>query len=464
MNVMDKWFKTSVELSIVILLVLSATAHISTADTQTLIRGHIFIDNRATRPDEVHLLLADDVIDALLYDDGRYLLVTNNTFSRSKGTFTVIYCNTSYMLSERVTLEEDILLYVIDLYVDTSVVRTKSLVSTPGGPYVESPGLPLQFNGTQSYDLKGVIISYEWTFGDSSFGRGPTPTHTYQREGNYTVTLTVTDNNGKSNQTSTYALITDTLNHPPTNPLFFEPAKGDDNKSYRFVVRSSDLDNDMIHYVLNWNDASGHTITDSVLPNTNVIVSHSWENPGQYTIEAIAIDGNSAPSGATQRTISVGMAYCQDIGFLVDHDFNGIFDGFYSNATHQETLPMYSNKTYLIDANADGLWDQSYNPTTSLVMQLQQRDSFTLFSPTPLLILAGVIGLICITVIAFLTKRRTVSNAKLFYMRKKNIDLSDIGNDHPFEEPKNADAGNETTAQDFLEEIQRHIEQDGKEK
>jgi len=46
----------------------------------------------------------------------------------------------------------------------------------------------------KSYDTDGTIISWEWNFGDGSTSFQQNPTHQYSKSGNYTVTLTVTDN------------------------------------------------------------------------------------------------------------------------------------------------------------------------------------------------------------------------------------------------------------------------------
>ena len=54
------------------------------------------------------------------------------------------------------------------------------------------------FDGTTSSHGRPdrAIVSYAWNFGDSSpAGSGPTTTHAYTTPGNYTATLTVTDNN-----------------------------------------------------------------------------------------------------------------------------------------------------------------------------------------------------------------------------------------------------------------------------
>jgi len=57
-------------------------------------------------------------------------------------------------------------------------------------------GLSASFNGGGSTDSDGTIASYAWNFGDGTTGTGATPTHTYATGNTYSVTLTVTDNQG----------------------------------------------------------------------------------------------------------------------------------------------------------------------------------------------------------------------------------------------------------------------------
>ncbi|HVQ01590.1 MAG TPA: PKD domain-containing protein, partial [Candidatus Thermoplasmatota archaeon] len=52
------------------------------------------------------------------------------------------------------------------------------------------------FDASGSVDPDGVIISYVWDFGDGTQGTGMNPTHVYQAPGQYSVTLTVTDDAG----------------------------------------------------------------------------------------------------------------------------------------------------------------------------------------------------------------------------------------------------------------------------
>jgi len=54
------------------------------------------------------------------------------------------------------------------------------------------------FDASGSIDPDGVIISYVWDFGDGTTGTGKTVDHSYAKPGMYLVTLTVTDNTGKT--------------------------------------------------------------------------------------------------------------------------------------------------------------------------------------------------------------------------------------------------------------------------
>jgi PKD repeat protein len=67
-------------------------------------------------------------------------------------------------------------------------------------PYLAPVGSEFTFDGSTSYDPDGTIVSYNWDFGDESSDNGSIVTHTYTATGVYTVTLTVTDDDGLSGQ------------------------------------------------------------------------------------------------------------------------------------------------------------------------------------------------------------------------------------------------------------------------
>jgi PKD repeat protein len=58
--------------------------------------------------------------------------------------------------------------------------------------------LSCSFGGTASSDADGTIVAYSWDFGDGASTSGETADHSYAQAGTYTVTLTVTDDDGSS--------------------------------------------------------------------------------------------------------------------------------------------------------------------------------------------------------------------------------------------------------------------------
>lgn len=71
-------------------------------------------------------------------------------------------------------------------------------VAVIGGPTSGYVGYAVGFTSTSSYDPNGSIVSRSWNFGDGGTSSVTNPSHTYAAVGSYTVTLIVTDNDGKT--------------------------------------------------------------------------------------------------------------------------------------------------------------------------------------------------------------------------------------------------------------------------
>lgn len=85
---------------------------------------------------------------------------------------------------------------------DTDLV-TVEIDSDPTAAFSVSPDNPiveddLTFDGTDSSGGVGSITDYEWDLGDGTTDSGEVITHSYAEEGSYEVTLTVTNDEGKS--------------------------------------------------------------------------------------------------------------------------------------------------------------------------------------------------------------------------------------------------------------------------
>ena len=68
-----------------------------------------------------------------------------------------------------------------------------SFTYSPLGPQVNDT---ITFDSSGCSDSDGTIVSYSWDFGDGTTSTSHNPTHIYAQEGSYTVTLTITDNDG----------------------------------------------------------------------------------------------------------------------------------------------------------------------------------------------------------------------------------------------------------------------------
>ena len=80
-------------------------------------------------------------------------------------------------------------------------------IANAGGPYSGDVTDAITFDGSESYDEDGEIVEYLWDFGDETTGSGESITHTYTSPGNYTTTLTVTDDDGSISTDTTIVTV-----------------------------------------------------------------------------------------------------------------------------------------------------------------------------------------------------------------------------------------------------------------
>ncbi|WP_322571615.1 S8 family serine peptidase [Rhodohalobacter sp.] len=73
----------------------------------------------------------------------------------------------------------------------------------------ECTDLTCDFDGSGSSDSDGSVSSYSWDFGDGSTGSGVTASHSYSADGTYSVTLTVTDDDGATDSSTQSVSVTD---------------------------------------------------------------------------------------------------------------------------------------------------------------------------------------------------------------------------------------------------------------
>jgi PKD repeat protein len=170
----------------------------------------------------------------------------------------------------------------------------------PAGPTqisvsaVASPGegkapLAVHFDASRSADPHGTLSDHLWDFGDGSpVVSGREIEHTYQRAGEYLVTLVVVGPSGTGRGTT----FVRALNNPPTASFTFLPVDPFDGESVTFdASASSDPDGDIARYT--WDFGDGGT-------GEGMIVRHTFAHPGEFLVILTVTDAAGAEARATR--------------------------------------------------------------------------------------------------------------------------------------------------------------------
>ncbi|WP_232376885.1 PKD domain-containing protein [Amycolatopsis aidingensis] len=147
------------------------------------------------------------------------------------------------------------------------------------------------FDASASRDPDGTIESYAWDFGDGNTGTGVRPGHTYAQPGEYTVTLTVTDDAGNTDE----ATRTVTAGSPPdtgeppaaafTVDCYYDECSFD-------ASGSTDPDSDIASYA--WDFGDGRS-------GTGAAASHRYPaQSASYTVELTVTDAAGNSDNATR--------------------------------------------------------------------------------------------------------------------------------------------------------------------
>jgi PKD repeat protein len=169
-----------------------------------------------------------------------------------------------------------------------SLSNAPPIASISASPTTGSAPLTISMTG-KGIDNDGHVTSYHWDFGDGKTSDEKSPSHTYNNQGIYTATLTITDNNG-SKDTSTMKISVQPKNNLPTAYASASPLSGTAPLSVRFSGSGSDTDGYISAYHWDFDDGSS---SDSQNP------SHIFTSPGEYSITLTVTDN----SGETQEDI-----------------------------------------------------------------------------------------------------------------------------------------------------------------
>lgn len=155
--------------------------------------------------------------------------------------------------------------------------------------------LDCSFDASASADPDGSITQYDWDFGDGATDSGVTPSHTYAADGDYTVTLTVTDDASATGQSSQVVSVMSTVPNQPPLASFIATCT---YLSCTFDASGSTDDGSIVDYSWDFGDGSS---------GNGVSTSHGYAADGTYTVVLTVTDDVGA-NGTANQEVTVSAA------------------------------------------------------------------------------------------------------------------------------------------------------------
>ena len=147
-------------------------------------------------------------------------------------------------------------------------------------------GLTVTADGSGSSDPDGQIVAYDWDWGDGESSTGQLASHAYPAAGDYTVTLTVTDDRGGTAQTTARV----TATHADATAQFTVQVTG-----LAVEVDAADsaaADGATLSYSWDWGDGTA--------ASEGRTTSHSYTEGGVYDISLTVTDSLGATDTVSQ--------------------------------------------------------------------------------------------------------------------------------------------------------------------
>jgi PKD repeat protein len=150
--------------------------------------------------------------------------------------------------------------------------------------------LSCQFSDGSS-DEDGSVTGWSWDFGDGGSADQRNPTHSYTEAGTYTVTLSVTDDDGATDESAGQAEVS--ISSPP--PAANHPPQADfdvhcHDRLCSFSDKSRDDDGTLVSRVWDFGDGSGSTDANPF---------HIYGEGGHYQVSLTVTDDEGAADTRT---------------------------------------------------------------------------------------------------------------------------------------------------------------------
>ncbi len=154
-----------------------------------------------------------------------------------------------------------------------------------------STAAPVQFTD-QSTDADGIVVAWQWDFGDGGTSTERHPRHRYAAQGDYDIQLTVTDDSGLTHAAQRRIMV---VGQHPTAAFALAPAAPTTADVVQFTDQSSDPDGEIVAW--QWDFGDGEIAADAN-------PEHQYADDGAYEV-FLTVTDNDGATHTTRRLLRV---------------------------------------------------------------------------------------------------------------------------------------------------------------
>ena len=156
-----------------------------------------------------------------------------------------------------------------------------------------------------SVDADGTLVTYDWNFGDGTTATGVTVNHSYQAGGTFTVSLTVTDNDGKTDSTTKTLVVFE----KPSASFSVSSDYGTQPLEVTLdASASADPDGEIVSYVWDFGDG---------LTGLGQTAVHTYSTLGEF-LAILTVTDNDGYTGTSTKTVTVAEAPAAPLNVAVE--------------------------------------------------------------------------------------------------------------------------------------------------
>lgn len=227
-------------------------------------------------------------------------------------------------------------------------------------PVVEGQSAAFNAGASTAYD---GIANYSWSFGDGNNGTGMATNHIYAQNGTYLATLTVTDNDGSTDDFSVIVIVNDTV---PTANFNYVPANPVEGFAINFTDASTAYDNVTV-WSWNFGDATPLVNTQNA--------THTYRYNGTYNVTLTVQDSDGSIANVTRTVIVANLLPTVTLTPLSATGNEPLYVSFNCSATGNAPF------TFMFDAQGDNTTELTVVSSTNVIFNWNYTQNGT-YAPT----------------------------------------------------------------------------------